>query len=151
MYFSIKIFPCHLDLISSSQPIIALTGDDVILPCCLEPATSVSLRRVEWTSPDLDQKNTHIYQDGRLVFESQNPSYNYRTRLFVDELMNGNVSMKIFGVKLSDEGKYRCSLPSIHKEAFVRLIVGKLNMRSACTAVVVGSLIIAVIFKHCIN
>uniref|UniRef100_A0AAQ6IIW6 Alkylated DNA repair protein AlkB homologue 8 N-terminal domain-containing protein n=1 Tax=Anabas testudineus TaxID=64144 RepID=A0AAQ6IIW6_ANATE len=46
----------------------------------------------------------------------QNPSYNFRTRLFVDQLINGNVSLKVSRVNSSDTGKYRCYLPSIHQE-----------------------------------
>uniref|UniRef100_A0A8C4DQP9 Ig-like domain-containing protein n=1 Tax=Dicentrarchus labrax TaxID=13489 RepID=A0A8C4DQP9_DICLA len=104
------------ELICSHQPIVALAGDDVILPCYLDPPISASFETVEWTRPGLDPKYIHVHQDGRLMFDYQNPSYFYRTRLFVDELQNGNVSMKIFRVKISDAGKYFCFLEPIHKE-----------------------------------
>uniref|UniRef100_A0A8C4GHL3 Ig-like domain-containing protein n=1 Tax=Dicentrarchus labrax TaxID=13489 RepID=A0A8C4GHL3_DICLA len=109
------------------QPITALAGDDVILPCHLEPPISVSDETVEWTRPDLDPKYIHFHQDGRLMFDHQNPSYYLRTRLFMDGLMTGNVSMKIFKVKVSDTGRYQCALPSFQKEASIQLIVGKLD------------------------
>uniref|UniRef100_A0A3B4TG33 Ig-like domain-containing protein n=1 Tax=Seriola dumerili TaxID=41447 RepID=A0A3B4TG33_SERDU len=96
-------------LICSHQPIVALTGDNVILPCCLEPA--ISAGTVEWTKPGLDPTNIHVHQDGRLEHRTQNPSYNYRTRL----------------VKLSDEGKYRCYIPAVQKDAFVQLVVGSVS------------------------
>uniref|UniRef100_A0A4W6D4Y1 Ig-like domain-containing protein n=1 Tax=Lates calcarifer TaxID=8187 RepID=A0A4W6D4Y1_LATCA len=112
------------------SPIIALAGDDVILPCHLEPVTSAASWTVEWTKPGLDPEFVHVHEDGRLLHEIQNPSYYYRTRLFVDELEHGNVSMKIFEVKLSDEGTYRCSLPVVQEEVFVQLIVGKLVQNS---------------------
>ncbi|XP_051237285.1 CD276 antigen-like isoform X3 [Dicentrarchus labrax] len=112
-------------LICSHQPITALAGDDVILPCHLEPPISVSDETVVWTRPDLDPKYIHVHQDGRFMFENQNPSYNFRTRVFVDELMTGNVSMKIFKVKVSDTGRYQCALPSLQKEASIQLIVGE--------------------------
>uniref|UniRef100_A0A3B4XAF8 Ig-like domain-containing protein n=1 Tax=Seriola lalandi dorsalis TaxID=1841481 RepID=A0A3B4XAF8_SERLL len=69
---------------------------------------------MEWIKPGLHPKYIHVHQDGRLEYQTQNPSYNFRTRLFVDELEQGNVSMKIFSVKLSDEGKYRCYIPATH-------------------------------------
>uniref|UniRef100_A0A8C4DPY8 Ig-like domain-containing protein n=1 Tax=Dicentrarchus labrax TaxID=13489 RepID=A0A8C4DPY8_DICLA len=112
------------ELICSHQPIVALAGDDVILPCYLDPPISASSETVEWTKPGLDPKYIHVHQDGRLMFDYQNPSYFYRTRLFVDELQNGNVSMKIFKVKISDAGKYFCFLQSMQKKASIQLTVG---------------------------
>lgn len=110
------------ELICSHQPIVALAGDDVVLSCCLEPAVTADLMTVEWTKPGLHPKHVQIYQDGRLLYEVQ--KY-YRTRLFVDELINGKVSLKLYKVKLSDEGQYRCLIPSQQKEASITLIVGK--------------------------
>uniref|UniRef100_A0A8C4GHD4 Ig-like domain-containing protein n=1 Tax=Dicentrarchus labrax TaxID=13489 RepID=A0A8C4GHD4_DICLA len=112
-------------LLLENQPIVALAGDDVILPCYLDPPISASSETVVWTRPGLDPKYIHFHQDGRLMFETQNPSYFLRTRLFVDELQNGNVSMKIFKVKVSDAGKYFCFLESMLKEASIQLTVGK--------------------------
>ncbi|XP_023254584.1 butyrophilin subfamily 1 member A1-like [Seriola lalandi dorsalis] len=112
------------ELICSHQPIVALAGDDVILPCRLEPA--ISARTVEWTKPGLDPKYIHIHKEG-LKHWIQNPSYNFRTRVFVDELEQGNVSMKIFSVKLSDQGKYRCYIHSVQEEAFIHLSVGSVS------------------------
>uniref|UniRef100_A0A8C4H6H4 Ig-like domain-containing protein n=1 Tax=Dicentrarchus labrax TaxID=13489 RepID=A0A8C4H6H4_DICLA len=112
------------ELICSHQPIVALPGDDVILPYYLDPPISASSETVEWTRPGLDPKYIHVHQDGRLMHRIQNPSYFLRTRLFVDELQNGNVSMKIFKVKISDAGKYFCFLRSMLKEASIQLTVG---------------------------
>uniref|UniRef100_A0A8P4KHY7 Ig-like domain-containing protein n=1 Tax=Dicentrarchus labrax TaxID=13489 RepID=A0A8P4KHY7_DICLA len=113
------------ELICSHQPIVALAGDDVILPCYLDPPISASSETVVWTRPGLDPKYIHVHHNGRLVYETQNPSYFLRTRLFVDELQNGNVSMKIFKVKISDAGKYFCFLRSMLKKASIQLTVGK--------------------------
>ncbi|XP_070711227.1 butyrophilin subfamily 1 member A1-like [Pempheris klunzingeri] len=112
------------ELICSRQPIVAQIGDDVILPCHLEPPVNADSWTVLWTKPGLDPKYIHVHQDGRLMFERQNPSYYSRTRLFMDELMTGNVSMKIFGVKVSDAGEYQCVLPSVQKEASIQLSLG---------------------------
>ncbi|XP_027143963.1 butyrophilin-like protein 2, partial [Larimichthys crocea] len=112
------------ELICSHQPIVALAGDDVILPCYLEPPIDADSETVIWTRPGLDPKYIHYHQDGRLVYRNQNPSYHYRTRLFEGELENGNVSMKIFTVKLSDAGKYFCILDSMMKYTSIQLSVG---------------------------
>ncbi|XP_051799766.1 butyrophilin subfamily 1 member A1-like [Acanthochromis polyacanthus] len=117
----------QVKLICSDQPILALVGDDVILPCRLDPAISADSMTVMWTRPSLDPKYIHVHQDGRLLYESQNPTYSYRTRVFVDELVHGNVSMSIFKAKISDEGQFWCSIPSIQKEASIQLIVGSVS------------------------
>ncbi|KAG8014805.1 Butyrophilin subfamily 1 member A1 [Nibea albiflora] len=111
-------------LICSHQPIVALAGDDVILPCHLEPAIDVRSETVLWTRTDLHPKYIHVHKDGRPVYLSQNPSFKNRTALFVDELKNGNVSMKISKVKISDAGKYFCILRSMMKDASIQLTVG---------------------------
>ncbi|XP_027143398.1 V-set domain-containing T-cell activation inhibitor 1 isoform X1 [Larimichthys crocea] len=113
------------ELICSHQPIVVLAGGDAILPCHLEPPINVRSETVVWIRPGLDPKYIHFQNDRHLIFEDQNPSYRYRTALFVDELENGNVSLKIFRVKLSDAGKYECHLPSMQKEASIQLTVGE--------------------------
>ncbi|XP_049922579.1 butyrophilin subfamily 3 member A2-like [Epinephelus moara] len=124
---SLSVTTGQSNLICSPQPIVALAGDGVILPCRLDPPTSASSRTVEWTRPGLDPEYVHVHQDGRLVHQSQNPLYNYRTALFVDQLINGNVSLNLFKVKISDAGKYKCFLPSLRKEASIQITVGAVS------------------------
>ncbi|XP_030286028.1 butyrophilin subfamily 1 member A1-like [Sparus aurata] len=119
------LLAAQTQLIGSHQPIIALVGDDVLLPCHLEPAVSLTYETVVWTKAGLKPKYVHYHQDGRLLFEKQDPLYSLRTRLFMDELQRGNVSLKIFEVEPSDAGTYKCSLPAMKKEAEVELIVGQ--------------------------
>uniref|UniRef100_A0A8C4DUF3 Ig-like domain-containing protein n=1 Tax=Dicentrarchus labrax TaxID=13489 RepID=A0A8C4DUF3_DICLA len=115
------------ELICSHQPIIALAGNDVILPCYLEPPIDSSSETVTWTRPGLDPKYIHVYRDGQPVNRSQNPSYTNRTALFEDELMNGNISLKLSRVKISDGGKYFCILEPMMKEASINLTVGAVS------------------------
>ncbi|KAI3376043.1 hypothetical protein L3Q82_016581, partial [Scortum barcoo] len=113
------------ELISSNQPIITLAGDDVILPCYLEPPISVTSKTVMWIRPGLDPKYIHVHEDGRPVYLSQNSLYSNRTTLFEDQLMNGNVSLNIYKVKPSDTGTYICILESTQRE--VSVIVGSVS------------------------
>ncbi|XP_067380155.1 butyrophilin-like protein 2 isoform X2 [Channa argus] len=119
--------PGQSQLICSPRSVVALAGDNVILPCRLEPPISASSRVVEWTRPGLDPEYIHVHQDGKRIYQSQNPLYNYRTALFVDQLKNGNVSIKLFSVKVSDAGRYKCFIPSLWKEAFLQLTVGAVS------------------------
>ncbi|XP_038588557.1 butyrophilin subfamily 1 member A1-like isoform X2 [Micropterus salmoides] len=115
------------ELTCSHKPIVALAGDDVILPCHLEPAVSASSETVVWTKPGLEPEYIHVHQDGRLIFQRQNPSYHFRTALFVDELIKGNVFLKLSSVKISDAGKYFCFLQSMQKEISIQLTVGAVS------------------------
>uniref|UniRef100_A0A671TPF3 Ig-like domain-containing protein n=1 Tax=Sparus aurata TaxID=8175 RepID=A0A671TPF3_SPAAU len=125
------VFKMASELISSHQPIVALAGDDVILPCQLQPLVSVSSEMLLWTKPGLDPKYIHVHEAGRPMLMNQNRSYYNRTALFVDQLMNGNVSLKLFRVKLSDAGRYTCIIDSKKMEASVQLIVDELqNVKS---------------------
>ena len=123
------LFFCFLsvtsELVCSDQPIVALAGDDVILPCQLQPAVTVSSEMLLWTRPGLDPKYIHVHRDGRPMLMGQNRLYYNRTAVFVDQLMNGNVSLKLFRVKLSDAGRYTCIIDSKQMEASVQLSVGK--------------------------
>ncbi|XP_075948273.1 butyrophilin subfamily 1 member A1-like [Anarhichas minor] len=50
----------QLQVIGPSQPILATVGDDVILPCRLEPAMNASDMRLEWARPDLSPGFIHV-------------------------------------------------------------------------------------------
>ncbi|XP_030287646.1 V-set domain-containing T-cell activation inhibitor 1-like [Sparus aurata] len=143
--YSLPVTTGQSNLICSTQPIVAHAGDDVILSCRLDPPISASSRTVEWTKPGLDPEYIHVHQDGRLVYQSQNPLYNYRTALFVDQLINGNVSMKIFRVKTSDAGKYKCFLPSLWKETFIELKIEDDFMDPSSCTPCVAMFILAVV------
>uniref|UniRef100_A0A667ZMS9 Ig-like domain-containing protein n=1 Tax=Myripristis murdjan TaxID=586833 RepID=A0A667ZMS9_9TELE len=120
-------FAVESQVIGPPQPVLSLVGDDVILPCHLEPAMDAVAMTVEWTRPDLKPRFIHVWRDGpdRLIDHHQ--SYKRRTSLFVDKLRKGDVSLKLSNVRLSDEGKYRCYIPSLDKEAIIDLVVGKLT------------------------
>ncbi|XP_046881389.1 butyrophilin subfamily 1 member A1-like isoform X3 [Hypomesus transpacificus] len=100
----------EFELIGSPDPIGAVAGDDVILPCTLEPPINAEFLTVVWSV--CDQKCipnlVHLYREGRNLNAGKNPSYKDRTMLFEEELVKGNVSLKLFGVKLEDEGSYTC-------------------------------------------
>ncbi|XP_067117606.1 butyrophilin subfamily 1 member A1-like isoform X2 [Osmerus mordax] len=99
----------EFQLIGSPDPIVAVAGDDVILPCSLEPSIDAEFLTVEWSRHDLEPTATvHFYRHGRNENDDQNPSYKDRTRLLERELVNGNVSLKLSRVELKDEGRYTC-------------------------------------------
>ncbi|CAK6983456.1 butyrophilin subfamily 3 member A2-like isoform X2, partial [Scomber scombrus] len=110
-------------LIGRPQPIVATVGDDIILPCHLQPAEDVSALAVDWTRPDLDSINVYVRRAGQDITHVKHPSYKGRTSLSIDGLKQGNISLKLSMVKLSDGGKYRCFILQLDKQSFVELVV----------------------------
>ncbi|CAB1345617.1 unnamed protein product [Coregonus sp. 'balchen'] len=110
----------------SAEPIVALVGDDVILPCTLRPTVSAVYQTVEWQRPDLKPKEVHLYRDEKDDLALQNPSFRGRTSLFKEELVEGNASLKLTRVELSDAGNYTCYIPLLdHQKTTIQLIVGE--------------------------
>ncbi|XP_038588275.1 selection and upkeep of intraepithelial T-cells protein 1-like isoform X2 [Micropterus salmoides] len=112
-------------LIGSSQPIVVALGDDIILPCCVEPRRNVEDLTMEWWREDLPfmNKYVHRYHDNHDVEDRKMSSYAGRTTLFKDELKHGNASLKILNVKLADQGSYRCVIPQLGTATIIRIVV----------------------------
>ncbi|XP_031649863.1 butyrophilin subfamily 1 member A1 isoform X2 [Oncorhynchus kisutch] len=112
-------------LVGSTDPVRGIVGGDVILPCFLRPTTSAVEESVEWQRPVLEPKEVHLYRDRSDDNVIQYPSYSGRTSLFREELKNGNVSLKLTNVKLSDAGNYTCYIPTLgHQKTTIELYVG---------------------------
>ncbi|XP_049424630.1 butyrophilin subfamily 1 member A1-like [Epinephelus fuscoguttatus] len=118
-------------VIGSPQPVLAALGDDVILPCHVEPRLNVEKLTVEWWRPDVppdpgdplnEYKYVHRYHDNLDEEGMKMSSYTGRTTLFTDSLKHGNMSLKILKVKLSDQGRYRCFLPQLQSRVRATVI-----------------------------
>uniref|UniRef100_A0A4W6DWU6 Ig-like domain-containing protein n=1 Tax=Lates calcarifer TaxID=8187 RepID=A0A4W6DWU6_LATCA len=114
-------------VVGPSEPIVALVGDDVILPCHLEPAVDVVSGSVEWGRPDLEPRFVHVWHLGQDLLVNQNPSYQGRTSVSAENLKHGDLSLRLSAVKHSDNGKYRCYFASQAKETTVELVVGSVS------------------------
>ncbi|XP_036843037.1 butyrophilin subfamily 1 member A1 isoform X3 [Oncorhynchus mykiss] len=134
MKTSLPFWLCTMSMIGISstssdtvvQPIVALVGDDVILPCTLRHTVSAVHQSVEWQRPDLNPKEVHLYRDEKDDLVLQNPVFRGRTSLFKEELENGNTSLKLTRVKLSDAGNYTCYIPLLdHQKTIIQLLVGE--------------------------
>ncbi|XP_076846125.1 uncharacterized protein LOC143491203 isoform X2 [Brachyhypopomus gauderio] len=89
-------------------------GEDLVLPCSLQPNISAVNMRVEWTRPDLTETDrfVHLYVNYRDWTDWQIESYRGRTGLFKEELQKGNTSLKLSAVQPSDDGVYNCFILS---------------------------------------
>ncbi|TDG99529.1 hypothetical protein EPR50_G00194700 [Perca flavescens] len=83
-------------------------GQSVILPCNISVSVNDDVPSVEWSKEDPKPNIAFLYRDGCETFSEKNPVFDYRTNLIMGELKNGNLSLRISNVQLSDAGKYTC-------------------------------------------
>ncbi|MEQ2238840.1 hypothetical protein ILYODFUR_037434, partial [Ilyodon furcidens] len=108
-----------------NSSVTAVVGEDVVLPCHLEPPKDASQMTVKWIRPDLNSSLVYVSVDGHEYPDDQNEAYKGRTTMSLDKMKSGDISLKLSDVRLSDNGRYRCYIPNVEKEYFVNLIVGK--------------------------
>ncbi|KAL6490758.1 hypothetical protein MHYP_G00011030 [Metynnis hypsauchen] len=99
-------------VVGPSLPLIAVVGEDFILPCSLQPNISAVGMRVEWLRLDQADSIVHLYTDHEDKSEEQAVSYRGRTALFKEELLKGNISLKLSDIQIYDEGTYKCLVKS---------------------------------------
>ncbi|XP_006038873.2 butyrophilin subfamily 1 member A1-like [Alligator sinensis] len=110
--FFITFHICKLEsalftVVGPDQPITAIVGEEIVLPCRLSPSMSAENMEVRWFRSEF--KNVvHLYRDGRDQFGGQMPEYERRTVFWKDDITDGNVSLMILNIRPSDEGQYTC-------------------------------------------
>lgn len=119
-----------LKVVGPDAPLVAVAGEDLVLPCFIKPNTSAVDLRVEWFKLDGVNSLVHLYNDHEDRNEKQAQAYKRRTSLFKEELQKGNASLKLSDLNVSDEGEYKCFIEdkSWFDDITVRIIVeGKIN------------------------
>uniref|UniRef100_A0A3Q4H6V1 Ig-like domain-containing protein n=1 Tax=Neolamprologus brichardi TaxID=32507 RepID=A0A3Q4H6V1_NEOBR len=105
---SVGVLSC---CVSPTKQIVALLGDDVVLPCFLKTPVDASQLQLEWARTDLTPGFIYMWEKNKENVDDKQPSYAGRTSLSFDKLKHGDVSLTLFKVQLSDEGPYRCFIP----------------------------------------
>ncbi|XP_072458660.1 myelin-oligodendrocyte glycoprotein-like isoform X2 [Notamacropus eugenii] len=104
----------HFSVIGPARHIQVPLGGEAELPCYLAPPQSAQHMEVVWLQ---STRVVHLYQDGKDQFGDQAPNYRGRTELVRDAITNGNVTLKIRDVRLSDAGRYQCLFEDrLHQE-----------------------------------
>ncbi|KAG2457931.1 BT1A1 protein, partial [Polypterus senegalus] len=99
-------FSEKFDVIGPSTDIFALLGEDVTLPALLSTPFNAQGFEVTWAQNDLNSV-VLLYQDFQIRNEYQIQAFKRRTSLFPEELVSGNVSLRLQDVRVSDGGLYR--------------------------------------------
>ncbi|GAA6091521.1 butyrophilin subfamily 1 member A1-like isoform X1 [Tachysurus ichikawai] len=120
------------EVIGPEAPLVAVAGEDLVLPCFIKPITSAVDMTVEWFKLDVKDSLVHLYRDCEDKNEDQVQSYRGRTSLFKEELQKGNTSLKLSELRVSDEGEYKCLVEdkSWYNDITVNIIVEGLQSLS---------------------
>ncbi|XP_030608914.1 butyrophilin subfamily 2 member A2-like [Archocentrus centrarchus] len=109
------------------QQIVALLGDDAVLPCFLKTPVDASDMQLEWARTDLAPGFIYVWEKDKENMELKQASYVGRTSLSSDRVKHGDVSLTLSKVQLSDEGPYRCFIPQLGQRSHVDLVVGSVS------------------------
>ncbi|XP_060761889.1 butyrophilin subfamily 1 member A1-like [Neoarius graeffei] len=98
----------RFQVVGPEAPLVAVAGEDLVLPCFLKPSTSAVDMTVEWMRLEERASLVHLYQDHEDRNEEQAQPYRGRASLFKEELQKGNASLRLSPLRISDEGRYKC-------------------------------------------
>ncbi|XP_076715649.1 butyrophilin-like protein 1 [Callospermophilus lateralis] len=97
----------QVKVVGPEHPIVAVLGEDAILPCTLVPAMNAENMEVGWFCTTLSQA-VFIYWNQQEQTEEQMAECTGRTSLLREFLSEGQASLRIHNVQVSDNGIYTC-------------------------------------------
>ncbi|XP_007948077.1 butyrophilin subfamily 1 member A1-like [Orycteropus afer afer] len=123
-----KLDSAHFDVIGPPEPILALVGEDIDLPCHLSPNVSAEHMELRWFRKKISPA-VLVHRDGRQLDREQMLEYQGRATLVKDNITAGHVAVRIHGVRVSDDGEYWCFFRENenYEEAKVQLNVAALG------------------------
>ncbi|XP_037335886.2 butyrophilin subfamily 3 member A2-like [Pungitius pungitius] len=110
--------------IDPPQLVTAMVGDDVVLPCQLDPPVDAVAMTMEWGRADMKPRFVLVWHNGKELLAGQNQAFKGRASLSISGLQHGDVSLMLSSVKVSDSGTYRCYLQELNQKHQVQLLVG---------------------------
>uniref|UniRef100_A0A665TYQ2 Ig-like domain-containing protein n=1 Tax=Echeneis naucrates TaxID=173247 RepID=A0A665TYQ2_ECHNA len=105
--------------------ITVIEGHDVTLPCSI--SEDITAERFDWRADG--QKEVYVYEGGLSSskdLSGQHEQFKGRVSHFPGGLKDGNASIKISNMKVSDSGKYSCEFRRTNQKQHVKLLVGDL-------------------------
>ncbi|ELK30245.1 Butyrophilin subfamily 1 member A1 [Myotis davidii] len=110
------------------EALVAMLGGDAELPCFLMHHQSIKNMKISWTR-SLPSQVVHLYEDGRDKPEETMEEYYGRTELVKNVMNKGIVVLRIFNVRPSDSGQYRCAFQhgSFYSDTVIELKVAALG------------------------
>ncbi|KAG7239533.1 hypothetical protein INR49_028824, partial [Caranx melampygus] len=96
--------------------------ESCILPCSFQGGKDVVVHWIQVTAGHL---HVHSYYHNQDQLALQDQSFRGRTSLFKNHISRGNTSLQLTGVKVQDQGRYKCFTSTMrgNKESFINLSV----------------------------
>uniref|UniRef100_A0A3B4WZI4 Ig-like domain-containing protein n=1 Tax=Seriola lalandi dorsalis TaxID=1841481 RepID=A0A3B4WZI4_SERLL len=96
--------------------------ESCILPCSFQGGTDVV---IHWTQVTAGDFLVHSFYHNKHQLAHQVQRFRDRTSLFKDQISRGNASLQLTGVKVQDQGRYKCFTSVIrgNKDSFINLKV----------------------------
>ncbi|VFV33968.1 butyrophilin subfamily 1 member [Lynx pardinus] len=115
-------------VIGPPDPIVAVLGGNVTLPCHVSPAMDVENMELRWFRSKFSEA-VFIYENQQEQEEEQLAQYTGRTSLVRDFLSQGEATVRIHKVQASDNGLYTCFFRkgSFYEEASLELKVAEMR------------------------
>uniref|UniRef100_A0A8C4TIH2 Ig-like domain-containing protein n=1 Tax=Erpetoichthys calabaricus TaxID=27687 RepID=A0A8C4TIH2_ERPCA len=110
LYLSVSV-----KLKTSESTCLSEINKNVILPCHLDPAVSVLDSEVKWEKKGLTSP-VFLYTNRRVALEEHHEQYKERTQLNSEDKRTGDLSLSLKNVKVTDEGRYTCSVKAHGRE-----------------------------------
>ncbi|XP_051803868.1 CD276 antigen-like isoform X1 [Acanthochromis polyacanthus] len=104
--------------------VVVRVGEDVVLPCSLGPE-NIEPALFDWIK---GQQEMFLYNNG--TYQSGDSQFQGRVSHFPDKLKNGNASITIRNITLSDSGYYSCYFPHLQEQRFyIELVVADIKIQ----------------------
>ncbi|XP_056673930.1 butyrophilin subfamily 3 member A2-like isoform X1 [Monodelphis domestica] len=94
-------------VLGPTGPIVAILDTDVTLPCRLSPLMNAEHMDIRWLRSQFSEA-VFVFQNGREQVGEQLVEYIGRTEFIRDFIDEGRVALRIYNVKMSDNGEYQC-------------------------------------------
>ncbi|XP_062235970.1 uncharacterized protein LOC133933032 [Platichthys flesus] len=110
-------------LTTADVEVSCVLEESCILPCSFQPGKEPV---IHWKQVEPVFTRVHSYYSDRDQFDHQSERFRGRTSLFTDQISRGNASIRLTGLQLQDQGRYKCYTSIINggnKESFINLRV----------------------------
>ncbi|XP_043915152.1 hemicentin-1-like [Protopterus annectens] len=105
--------PDNFLIVRPKSPVIAVMGENITLPCELQPNVCPSDMILEWVKVESDNQVTVLnYKKGPSHCLSYTEDYTTRAFVSEEEFCRGSLSLQLRNTQLSDMGSYICSVKS---------------------------------------
>ncbi|XP_059495361.1 butyrophilin subfamily 2 member A2-like [Stegostoma tigrinum] len=112
----VAITAADLEVTGPLVPILGVVGDSVVLDCLLVMKKPLENMEVRWINTAYGYSSpVHTYRAGEDDLTLQPLVYRGRTELFLDKVAQGNLSLWLKDVRVSDRGQYKCFVTSAIK------------------------------------